>query len=124
MTFWHEWIGAIDGRETTLVRTLVNLRGWRVDLHKIIGSDDPECFHTHPATAIRVILWGGYFEEIEGGYRRRLKPGRISFVRPWLSHRIAELPNGASWSLWLRSPKTAAVQLRGPGWDAQRASIA
>lgn len=46
-----------------LIRRLCSWRGWRLDLHKFVRADDASCFHTHPAKAFRLILWGGYVEE-------------------------------------------------------------
>lgn len=133
---WSEWRGSLDGRPTLWIRHLVRLRGWRVDLHKMVAADDVDCFHTHPAHALRVILWGGYVEEIEPvrlrieaadlvvklpAERRSWRPGMIGIVRPRLSHRIAALRNGrASYSLWIRFRKVAAIELRGAGWARQK----
>lgn len=117
---WDEWRGSMDGRPTLWIRHLLCGRGYHVDLHRMVGADDPACFHTHPATAFRLVLWGGYHEEMEDGRMRRWWPGRIGVVRPDLSHRIAGLMNGrASVSLWIRFPKVATVKLRGAGWARQ-----
>jgi hypothetical protein len=79
----------------------------------------PDCFHTHPAYAIRIILWGGYIEELEGGKHRMWLPGMMGLVKPTCSHRIAGLRNGRfSISLWIRFRRCAAVRLRGDGWLA------
>lgn len=61
--FWQEWRGANDGRPSMFIRTLFSFRGYKLDLHKFVRADDPTCFHTHPAKALRLILWGGYVEE-------------------------------------------------------------
>jgi len=118
---WDEWRGSIDGRPTLWVRHLLCGRGFHIDIHKMIASDDPECFHTHPAYAIRVILWGGYVEELYGGCRwRTWLPGMIGLVTPACCHRIGGLRNGhVSYSLWIRFRKVAKVELRGAGWDRQ-----
>ena len=116
---WDEWIGSLDGRPTMWVKHLFCRAGCHIDLHKMIRADDPDCFHTHPAFAIRVILLGGYYEEIldSSGYRLWI-PGRIGLVRPDLCHRIAGLRRSTSYSLWIRFRKVAKVQLRGEGWPA------
>lgn len=109
----------MDGRPTLWVRAIFHWRSRRVDLHKMVAKDNSECFHTHPSYAIRVILWGGYVEELEGGRHRMWLPGMIGLVKPTCSHRIAGLRNGrASYSLWIRFRKRAAVELRGVGWAA------
>jgi hypothetical protein len=83
----------------------------------MVGADLAGCYHTHPAKALRLVLWGGYVEELEDGTRVQWWPGKVGLVRPDLSHRIASLPRGNSYSLWLRGPKTHKIELRGPGWE-------
>lgn len=128
--FWDEWRGHPDGRPTMLISRLFKLPFWRkagkllfcrVDLHKFVGRDDFDCFHTHPAYAIRIVLWGGYSEEIfkggQGGFYRAWLPGDIGIVRPDLAHRVSTILNGkSSYSLWLRGPICADVKLLGDGW--------
>lgn len=114
---WDEWRGAMDGRPTLWVKHLLCRFGRHVDIHKMVAADDEGCFHTHPAYAVRFILWGGYAEELENGIIVTWKPGRIGIVRPECSHRIAWLRNGrSSYSLWIRFRKRAKVYLRGNGW--------
>jgi hypothetical protein len=118
---WDEWRGSMDGRPTLWVKRLRHWRGRVIDVHKMIAKDDPDCFHTHPAYAIRFILWGGYVEETEDGRHRMWRPGMVGLVSPALSHRVAGLRNGRfSYSLWIRFKKSAPVHLRGDGWQRQR----
>ncbi len=116
---WDEWRGSMDGRPTLYIKHLFCRWGFHIDIHKMIGPDDVDCFHTHPAYAIRVILRGGYLEQIEGGKLVVWKPGYIGIVRPELSHRIARTYQAASYSLWIRFRKIAKVELRGVGWKRQ-----
>jgi hypothetical protein len=117
---WDEWRGSMDGRPTLWVKHLFCHFGWHVDLHKMIGVDDEQCFHTHPAYAIRVILRGGYVEELEDKRLVLWLPGGIGIVKPTCSHRIANLVNErVSYSLWIRFRKRAKVYLRGEGWKQQ-----
>lgn len=147
MNFWHEWRGSVDGRPSMLIRRLLSLGRWRLDLHKFIRADDENCFHTHPAKAFRLILWGGYIEERKPsaaafGYRLlgfsaddavkfirsegptlgddslrtfvMVKPAWFDLVRPEYCHRIHALRNGrSSYSLWLRGPKVAEIEIHG-----------
>lgn len=115
---WDEWRGSLDGRPVMWTRNLVAFHGWRLDLHKFVAADAAGCLHTHPANAWRLIVWGGYFEEVEGSTaHKEWRPGMFGRVKPSLSHRVAALRNGrSSYSLWLRAPKTHDVQLRGQGW--------
>jgi len=117
---WDGWRGSMDGRPTLWEKRLVSFNGRALDLHKMVAKDDADCFHTHPAYAIRIIIWGGYVEEIEGGAHRMWRPGMIGIVPPSLSHRVAGLRNGrASYSIWIRLRKRAKVELRGDGWIGQ-----
>lgn len=120
---WDEWRGSMDGRPTLWVKHFLCGGGRHIDVHKIIAVDDPGCFHTHPANAIRLIVWGGYAEELEGGERKNWRPGMVGVVRPTCSHRISELRNGrVSYSLWIRFRKRTRVILRGDGWQRQEQS--
>ena len=117
---WDEWRGSMDGRPVLWVKHLLCGRGLHIDIHKMIAPDDADCFHTHPAHAIRIILWGGYAEELEGARWRMWRPGMIGWVRPSCCHRIAGFRNGrVSYSLWVRFRKVAKVHARGSGWAKQ-----
>lgn len=89
----------------------------RLNLNKITKPDLRGLFHTHPAPAIRIVLWGGYIEEeYKGGgetkeYTRR--PGHIGFVSTLFCHRIKKLRKGPSYSFWLRGPITSDILYRG-----------
>jgi hypothetical protein len=124
MSFWHEWRGHFDGTVVMRVRNLIRFGGFRVDLHKFESADMEGCFHGHPARALRIVLRGGYIEELYGqaGRRRICAPGFIGFVLPETIHRVDHLLNGPSWSLWIRWPKTAEIVLRGAGWERERCS--
>ena len=114
---WHEWRGSLDGRPTMLTRTLLRAFGCRLVLHKFVGTDDPGCFHTHPAYAVRIILRGAYIEQLEDGTYRLWQTGDVGIVRPTLPHRIDQASASPQpLTLWLRGPKVAETQLRGDGW--------
>lgn len=111
---WDEWRGSLDGRPALWIRKLVRVFGCVVQVHKFVRADDAGCYHTHPAWAVRIVLWGGYVEETGDGRWRAWFPGRIGIVKPSYEHRIAGLMNGrSSWSLWLRGPKVAEIKMRG-----------
>jgi hypothetical protein len=117
---WDEWRGSMDGRPTLWLRRMFRWRGRRIDLHKMIAADDSDCFHTHPAYAVRVVLRGGYVEEVHGGGFRVWRPGMVGLVTPEFCHRIHALSNGReSFSLWIRFRVCAPVFLRGNGWKTQ-----
>lgn len=111
----------MDGRKTLWVKHLYCKKGFHIDLHKFVGVDDEGCFHSHPAWAVRLVLWGGYVEELSNGRRKIWFPGMLGLVRPKLSHRIVGLRNGrVSYSLWVRFRKCAKIELSGSGWVNQK----
>ncbi len=113
-----KWQGDFDGNVTMLTKHLVHLFGCRVDVHKFVGVDAEGCFHTHPALAVRVVLWGGYVEQLESGFYRAWRMFDIGLVRPELSHRVAlRLGQGPVYTLWIRGRTHGRkAQLRGSGW--------
>lgn len=114
---WDGWVGSLDGRPTMWRRVFFKRPCLTVELHKMVSADDPGCFHSHPAHAVRVVLCGGYIDETSDNRHRLFFPGRIGWVRPRTVHRVAGLRNGrASYSLWLRFRKVARIELHGPGW--------
>jgi hypothetical protein len=99
------------------IRYLIHQFGRRIDLHQIANADPAGCFHSHPARwAIRIILRGGYVEEMQDGSKRVWRPGSIGIVRNNLVHRIHELPNGPSYSIWIRGRIRFRTCLVGDGW--------
>lgn len=142
---WDRWIGndPVGGYETAVlkIKHLVHLFGWRIDLHCFIAADGEGCFHTHPAMAVRVVLCGGYEEEIWdrrpwnpsftclGSITKRPRdfdlwlPGSVGIIRPEFAHRVHRLANGkSSYSLWFRGPITHDIHILGPGYDEVLAS--
>ncbi len=117
---WDKWRGSLSGDVVMRVKHLLHCRGFKLDLHKMVRADAAECFHTHPAKSLRMILWGGYIDQQEDGSYGWRESGYIGLVRPETSHRVAMILNGrCSYSLWLRWPKTHAIELRGDGWPAR-----
>lgn len=123
---WDEWRGSLDGRPAMYIKRLLWIPVWRragkwnairVDLHKFVRPDDWDCFHTHPAHAIRIILWNGYAERYENGDIKHFHVGAIDLVTPRLCHHLSGLFNGGpAYSLWIRGPVCAGIELRGIGW--------
>lgn len=111
---YDEWRGNFDGQKVLLIKKLVKRMGCVIQMHQFVKADNPGCFHTHPAWAIRIILWGGYIEERGDGKWKAWWPGRVGIVRPDLEHRIAGFMNGkTSYSLWIRGPKVRQINVRG-----------
>lgn len=126
--FWNDWRGQPQGetyfvpfeKATMLIRRLFSWRRWNIDLHCFVGGDAPGCFHTHPSWAFRIVLWGGYIEELESGEIKHWFPLRFGFMPPSYSHRVVTPIYDRSYSLWIRSPKKHKVELRGDGWGPFR----
>lgn len=115
---WNEWIYDLKtGWRTFYITRLIYWRGRRVDLHKIVRADSPGCYHTHPAKAFRLILWGGYVEELEDGRKKTWQAGQFGMVPHDMSHRFhAVLSSEPCYTLWIRGRITHDVALRGTGW--------
>lgn len=131
---WDHWIGKTpQGPVVMRIKHLVHIERWgfRIDLHKFIEADDPGCFHTHPAKAFRIVLWGGYLEEIchdKAGIPYTtswafLHLGSMGWVKPEFCHRIASLFGSASYSLWFRWRVTHKVELVGWGWPPEAVTL-
>lgn len=129
---YDRWIGTEGENPQVIIeiKHLVHLLGCRIDLHKISRADLPGQYHSHPAYAIRLILWSGYVEQVYQGAQDDEKTsaemsrlslitwaiGRFGLVSPHFIHRIASLLDGPSYSLWIRGPIIAPIVLLGWGW--------
>ena len=110
--FQKKVIKNLDQTQEYLVRYSLRLPfGWSVKVHQILLSDGDRCRHSHPWIMIRVILKGGYTEEVGPGKFVELKPWRPwypfrMYYAGWnFQHRIHKLTNGPNWSLVLMGPK-------------------
>lgn len=81
--------------------------GASLKLHKIVRPDDDRCEHDHPWWFVRIVLKGGYVEEVEGKTFTR-RPGSVTWCGRGFRHRITTLRAAASWSLVLCGPKRDA----------------
>lgn len=126
---WDRWVSSVKGGDvSTAVLWIKHLLhwerlGWRVDLHKMTRPDEVNKFHTHPAFAWRIILAGGYVEEvvdpISGDlYMQKWLPGNVGLIEPQFCHRIAFLYDGPSYSLWLRGRCTHDIFV-GEFWQGE-----
>lgn len=116
----------IAGENAYLVRWSIDLPlGWSLKLHQILRPDEDRCSHDHPWWMLRIILWGGYWEEwsdespdvddrlrIKGLSHRKpwrpWAPWRVYFCGSYFRHRITELPAGQSWTLALCGPSSGS----------------
>jgi hypothetical protein len=108
--YWQE-ISDISQEQTYLVRLSISLIwDYSLKVHHILRPDSDRCEHDHPWAMWRVILWGGYVEQIHGElYPRKpwrpWAPWRVYYSGPEFRHRITEFLNGKdSWSLVLCGP--------------------
>lgn len=116
---WDKGVGSRPdpgNNPTMLLKRLVKVGGRRIDLHRMVQQDLPERYHTHPGEAIRIILWGWYVEELEGGRHRLWLPGMFGLVRRSCSHRI-HAASRRCFTLWVRGREHVPVELRGKGWE-------
>jgi hypothetical protein len=117
---WKEYRNETNGQIYLFALMLLEWGERQLRLHMIIRSDPPGQYHSHPSWGLRLVLWGGYTEELEPstGKRRLLHwwPGRIGIVGPNYTHRIHDVWGRRSVSLWLRGKTRAPTFLRGPGW--------
>jgi len=117
---WDRVVQRTDGMPVLFIKVL--WRGWgrSISIHKIVYPDVWGQFHTHPANAIRLILWGGYVEEMYDGDMRYWRPGMFGRIRPEDTHRINRLIHPRpSYSLWLRGKVTHDIYLKGSGWPIE-----
>lgn len=98
------------GETVFYIKNLIKFRGWTVRLHKFTKGDDPGCYHSHPAVAYRLILWGGYVEEEPSGVQRDWNMFDYGKIEPDFVHRIDHLHGKVSISLWVRGPITHQVK--------------
>lgn len=120
---WDGWRGSGD-KPVLLYKHLFKIGKWQVDLHKMIDVDEHACYHSHPAWAYRIILWGWYEEVIveedpPGIWTIRdikiWKTFGHGWVPPTHVHNIyrCKVP---TYTLWIRGPKTHKIKLIGSGW--------
>lgn len=115
--FWNEYVYGVDEKPTFFVHRWVDKKWLKVELHLFVGTDKANCFHTHPAWAIRIGLRGGYIEEVHKKGLAVFRALDIGIVRPDTCHRVhALLGNRYAVTLWIRGPKVARTQLVGRGW--------
>ena len=111
---WNHWVGSRgEGDPSMLIRNILHICGRRLDLHMMLREDEVGCFHTHPAHAWRVVLWGGYVEEYGCGCQESRRPGFMGLMRPHTKHRIHDLFKDKSVSLWFRGKKRAPITTEG-----------
>lgn len=125
---WDYWVGSdpVGDYDSAVVRVKTWFKRWgcHIDLHNITRGDEVGCFHSHPAWAFRIVLMGGYEEEVMDEktgetYKQLWRPGNIGLVAPDFVHRIHRTLDGESYSLWLRWRITHGTRLVGIGWDGR-----
>ena len=99
--------------------TINSYSGWGIELHKMIRADNKDCFHSHPYSAFRLVLWGGYWEEMndlpKAKHTREWRPGMFGKIVPDFVHRVDSLRRHVSYSLWFHGPRKFPINLYGKG---------
>lgn len=81
-----------------------------VYLHKFCRSDDDRAHHSHPWSAVSLILRGGYFEHRDGRFVRWRPASSLNFLTPKTFHRV-ELDTDRDgrekpcWTLFVTGPR-------------------
>lgn len=120
---YFKWVlgkGSIPGTPIMYTMRLFKTKRLGIDLHKIVHADAIDCFHTHPYRAIRIVLWGGYVEQMETGIKLIRLPRYIGMINPASCHRIHSLLRGPSYTLWIKGRATHNAEMRGEGWHHAR----
>jgi hypothetical protein len=119
---WDRFVSSWnDLRPVIWSKKLIHFGGYRLRLHKIVRADKRLCFHSHESRCFRLILWGGYVEEIleddlEPTRYKTLYPGYFGTFDAGFTHRVDELLGKSSYSLFLMCPKQENVEFYGQGW--------
>jgi hypothetical protein len=85
---------------------LIKERAWlpfAARIHHIARPDGELHLHDHPFDFRTVILRNCYVEEDVFGRRTLLSVGHTHHARAQTFHRIAELPSGGAWTLFITS---------------------
>lgn len=102
-----------DGSPYLIRRSLTLPFGYRLKLHHILRSDHDRHLHDHPWGFVSIVLWGGYYEEIEvpdpfmdDGVPWRVqvwrRVGSIAVRRAKHKHRVILRRDRPAWTLILR----------------------
>lgn len=83
--------------------------GYQVWLHRFLRADSERHLHSHPWTAMSIVLAGWYVEQLPGGYNLRSALGLPAMITPQRQHRIYSAEPG-TWTLMVVGPK------RLPNW--------
>jgi len=83
--FWNKITVSGEGLIILKSKFLLKFGNYRIDLHKITSPDIPLNYHSHPADAFRIILWGSYVEELEDGSLHRWVPGMMGFIKDMIA---------------------------------------
>lgn len=79
------------------------LFGYQVWLHHFLQSDSERHLHTHPWSALSIMLCGWYIEETPMGLSRRW-PLSVMRIKPDRLHRIFDVEPG-TWTLMIVGPE-------------------
>lgn len=72
-----------------------------VRLHRIMRKDNDKHQHDHPWNARRIVLRGGYVEQLADGSYQGLRAGDTATLNFGEYHRITSVSNGGVWTLFV-----------------------
>lgn len=116
----------IQGPDSTpyMVRRIIfRCRWFGIHLHHILRSDSDRALHDHPWSFVSVILWGGYWEWVDGDMDGRVYarvgtwkcPGSVLIRRAEHAHRVTL--DRPCWSLVFTGPRRRTWGFYGDsGW--------
>ena len=123
---WDGWRGNSNGeinnitidKATMLIKNVFKCSRFGVNVHLFVGSDGENCFHSHQSLNFRLILWGGYIEELENGRKKVWLPLMFGFVPHNYSHRVCKVIGKKCCTLWIKGRVVKhKVMLTGTGWN-------
>lgn len=100
--FSHKEIGWKEIGESFTRYTLFRCYWFNIYLHQLFAPNKhPHC-HDHPWDFLAIVLWGGYWESINGKTHWRW-PGSVLYRPAETKHNV--VTKGTNWSLVVTGPK-------------------
>ena len=101
----HSEIGYKDKGEEFTTRTLFKNPWFSICLHRLVCPKDIDFCHDHPWWFMAFIIYGGYFEQLNGGPIRFRPPGSLLYRTEHDIHNVWTTKR-ANWSILIKGKKT------------------
>jgi hypothetical protein len=85
--------------------TLFECQFFTVYLHKLTAPTPHAKCHNHPWNFWAVLLWGGYWESVDGGPFFWRHPLSVLYRPARFTHNVITPPGKTNWSICIMSPK-------------------